>query len=89
MKLARDCQGLNSRALQVQSKRLHLPPHIRKVSISELRYDQPASLYVDFDAVQGAGKVVQYLIRSVQTLQPSGVVPLVEAFGTKQQMKAA
>jgi hypothetical protein len=83
MKLARDCQGMNSRALQVQSKRLHLSPYIRKVLITELRYDQPASLYVDFYAVQGAGKIAHNFIRSVQTLQPSRVVSLIEAFGTK------
>jgi hypothetical protein len=37
--------------LQISRKSLHFAPRIGQMRIAELRHDQPAALYVDFDPV--------------------------------------
>src|SRR5580693_5672605 len=88
MKLPCECQGLNSRALQILRERLHFAPYIRQMRIAELRHDQSAALYVDFNPIQRAGEIVQCFIGCVQALQSAWVIPVVEAFRAKQKMKA-
>ena len=80
MKLSCECEGLNSRALQILRERLHFAPHIRQMSIIELRHHQPAALNVYFDTVQRARKIVQGLVSGVQSLQTPGMVAFVNAF---------
>src|ERR1700732_211301 len=88
MKLSSEGQRLNSCALQVLRERLHLAPYIGEMRIAELRHDQPAALDVDFNPVQCGGEIVQGLIGRVQTLKSSRVVPVIQSFRAKQQMKA-
>src|SRR5580658_883777 len=59
------------------------------MGIAQLGRDQPASLDMDFDAIECAGEVMDGLVGGVQTLQPPRVVAVVEPFGAEQQMEAS
>ena len=80
MKLPCNYDRLNTCALQIERERVHFAAQIGKMRVAEFGHNQPAPLDMNFDPVQRAREIVQSLISSVQALEPSRMIPLVDPF---------
>jgi hypothetical protein len=87
MEFSGESYGVYARTLQVPRQRLHLTPRIRQVLITDLRRHDPAPLDANLQSAEQLVDTAKGIKRAVQTIQPTRMILLVEAFRPQKQVK--